>query len=78
MTDAASTHTIELSTQVIVIDAQYRLPYAREVVNYAQTLRKPFKRLYVSWRYHPAHLLGAIAFHAPTYALQEVKAKIEA
>ena len=53
------------------------LPYAREVVSYSQTLRKPIKRLYVS-HYHPDHLLGAVAFHAPLYALREVKAKIEA
>ena len=53
------------------------LPYAQEVVSYAQTLKRPIKRLYVT-HYHPDHLLGAVAVRAPTYALQEVKAKIEA
>jgi glyoxylase-like metal-dependent hydrolase (beta-lactamase superfamily II) len=74
---SVNSHIIELATQLIVIDAQYMLPYAQEVVSYSQTLRKPIKRLYVS-HYHPDHLLGAVAFHAPLYALREVKAKIEA
>jgi len=74
---SVNSHIIELATQLIVIDAQYMLPYAREVVSYAQTLKKPIKRLYVS-HYHPDHLLGAAAFRAPIYALQEVMAKIEA
>jgi len=73
---SVNSQIIELQTQLIVIDAQYMLPYAREAVSYAQTLKKPIKRLYVS-HYHPDHLLGAAAFRAPIYALQEVKAKIQ-
>jgi glyoxylase-like metal-dependent hydrolase (beta-lactamase superfamily II) len=73
---SVNSHIIELATQLIVIDAQYMLPYAQEVLSYAQSLKKPIKRLYVS-HYHPDHLLGAVAFDAPIYALQEVKAKIE-
>ncbi len=72
-----NSHIVELETQLIVIDAQYMLPYAREVVRYAETLKKPLKRLYVT-HYHPDHLLGAAAFAAPIFALQEVKARIEA
>ena len=74
---SVNSHIIEFPTQLIVIDAQYMLPYAQEVVSYAQTLKRPIKRLYIS-HYHPDHLLGAVAFRAPIYALQEVKAKIEA
>lgn len=74
---SVNSHIIEFPTQLIVIDAQYMLPYAQEVVSYAQTLKRPIKRLYVT-HYHPDHLLGAVAFRAPIYALQEVKAKIEA
>ena len=74
---SVNSHIIEFPTQLIVIDAQYMLPYAQEVVSYAQTLKRPITRLYVS-HYHPDHLLGAVAFRAPIYALQEVKAKIEA
>ncbi len=74
---SVNSHIVELATQLIVIDAQYMLPYAREVVSYAEKFNKPIKRLYVS-HYHPDHLLGAAAFSAPIYALAEVKTKIEA
>ena len=72
-----NSHIVEFETQLIVVDAQYMLPYAREVVRYAETLKKPLKRLYVT-HYHPDHLLGAAAFAAPIFALREVKARIEA
>lgn len=74
---SVNSHIIEFPTQLIVIDAQYMLPYAQEVVSYTQTLKRPITRLYVS-HYHPDHLLGAVAFHVPIYTLQGVKAKIEA
>jgi glyoxylase-like metal-dependent hydrolase (beta-lactamase superfamily II) len=72
-----NSHIIDLPSQLLVIDAQYLLPYAREVVSYALQLQKPITRLYVS-HYHPDHLLGAVAFSAPIYALAEVSAKIAA
>src|ERR1700728_1843016 len=72
-----NTHVIELPTQLIVIDAQYTLTYAREVLGYAGTLGKPIARLYIS-HFHPDHLLGAAAFTDPIYALPEVRAKIDA
>ena len=72
-----NSHIIEFPSQLLVVDAQYMLPYAREVVAYAEQLAKPVTRLYLS-HYHPDHILGAAAFSAPIYALAEVKAKIEA
>ena len=72
-----NSHIIELPSQLLVIDAQYLLPYAREVVAYTAQLQKPIARLYIS-HYHPDHLLGASAFSAPLYALAEVSAKIAA
>ena len=72
-----NTHIIELPTQLLVVDAQYTLTFAREVIRYAETLEKPITRVYIS-HYHPDHLLGAAAFSAPLYALAEVTAKIEA
>src|SRR5277367_4831764 len=72
-----NTHVLELTTQLLVVDAQYTLPYAREVLAYAERLGKPISRLYIT-HYHPDHLLGAVVFQAPIYALAEVKAKIEA
>jgi glyoxylase-like metal-dependent hydrolase (beta-lactamase superfamily II) len=71
-----NSHLIELPTQLLAVDAQYMLPFAREVVDYGATLGKPISRLYIT-HYHPDHLLGAAAFGAPLYALAEVKAKIQ-
>ncbi len=72
-----NSHIIELPSQLLIVDAQYLLPYAREVAAYAAQLAKPITRLYLS-HYHPDHILGAAAFSAPIYALPEVKAKVEA
>jgi glyoxylase-like metal-dependent hydrolase (beta-lactamase superfamily II) len=74
---AVNTHFVELPTQLIAIDGQYTIPYAKEALAYAATLAKPVTRLYVS-HYHPDHLLGAAAFGLPIHALPEVKAKIDA
>src|SRR5215469_4556562 len=74
---AVNTHFVELRTQLIAIDAQYMIPYAKEALAYAATLGKPITRLYVT-HYHPDHLLGAAAFGLPIHALPEVKAKIVA
>lgn len=71
-----TSHLIELPGQIIAIDAQYGLPYAAEVVEYARSLGKPIGRLYVSHE-HPDHFFGAATFGAPIYALPEVKAAIE-
>jgi glyoxylase-like metal-dependent hydrolase (beta-lactamase superfamily II) len=70
-----NSHIIELPSQLFVIDAQYTLPFAREVAGYAARLEKPLTRLYVT-HYHPDHLLGAAAFDAPLFALESVAAKI--
>ena len=72
-----TSHIVDLPTRLLVIDAQYTLPFAREVVGYAARLGKPIARLYVT-HYHPDHLLGAAAFDAPLYALANVAAKIDA
>jgi glyoxylase-like metal-dependent hydrolase (beta-lactamase superfamily II) len=72
-----NSHIIEFPSQLFVVDAQYTLPYAKEVVKYAEKLHKPITRLYVT-HYHPDHLLGASAFKAPLYALSSVADKIAA
>ncbi|HEY4808434.1 MAG TPA: MBL fold metallo-hydrolase [Roseiarcus sp.] len=71
-----NTHLIELPTQIVAVDAQYTLRYAREIIDYIRILGKPLTRLYIT-HYHPDHLLGAAAFAAPLHALAEVKAKID-
>ncbi len=72
-----NSHIVETDRQVVVIDAQYTLTYAREVVAYAAGLGKPIGRLYIT-HYHPDHLLGAPAFSCPIYAIASVAAKIDA
>ena len=72
-----NSHIVETASGLVVVDAQYTLTYAREVVAYAATLGKPIKRLYVT-HYHPDHLLGAPAFSSPIHALASVAAKIDA
>lgn len=71
-----NTHLIELPTQLVAVDAQYGLPYAQEVVDYARGLGKPIARLYITHE-HPDHYFGASVFGAPIYALAEVKRAIE-
>lgn len=72
-----NTHIIETGKQLLVVDAQYTLDYAREVAAYAATLGKPITRLYIT-HYHPDHILGAAAIAAPIYALKEVADKLDA
>src|SRR5215469_2562540 len=70
-----TSHIIEFPSELFVVDAQYSLSLAREVVRYAASLKKPVTRLYVT-HYHPDHLLGAAAFGAPLYTLEGVALKI--
>jgi glyoxylase-like metal-dependent hydrolase (beta-lactamase superfamily II) len=72
-----TSHIIEFSTQLFIVDAQYTLLFAREVEQYAVGLGKPLTRLYVT-HYHPDHLLGTAAFDTPLYSLSSVADKIAA
>jgi glyoxylase-like metal-dependent hydrolase (beta-lactamase superfamily II) len=72
-----NSHIVELSSHLLVVDAQYTLPLASEVAHYARGLNKPLSRLYFT-HYHPDHLLGAGAFDAPMYTLSSVADKIVA
>jgi glyoxylase-like metal-dependent hydrolase (beta-lactamase superfamily II) len=65
-----------LPTRLTAVDAQCGLPYAREVVAYAESLAKPIAQVYVTHE-HPDHFFGAGAFGAPVYALADVKDVIE-
>src|SRR5262249_29787680 len=72
-----TSHIIELPSQLLVVDAQYTLRFARDVARYAAGLGKPLSRLYVT-HYHPDHLLRAAAFDAPLFTLTSVAGKIKA
>jgi glyoxylase-like metal-dependent hydrolase (beta-lactamase superfamily II) len=72
-----NSHIVEFPSQLFVIDAQYTLPFAREVVRYTSDLGKPLTRLYVT-HYHPDHLLGAAVFDAPMLTIESVAKKIAA
>jgi len=72
-----NSHIVETRKALVVIDAQYMLPYAHEVTAYAAALGKPIERLYLT-HFHPDHILGAAAFACPIFALDPVAKKIAA
>lgn len=73
-----TTQIIELADQLVLVDAQYQIPFAREAAGYARDLGKPISRLYVSHT-HPDHFFGAAEFGKgfDIFALAEVKETIE-
>jgi len=75
---ANATHIIESPNKLVLVDAQFLTIYARKFREYADHLKKPIERLYVSHR-HPDHWFGlADAFaDVPIYALSETKTFIE-
>lgn len=75
---ANATHIIELATQLILIDGQFFAQYGKEFRAYADDLKKPITRFYISHD-HPDHYLGmGDAFSdVPVYALEAIKASLE-
>lgn len=75
---ANATHIIESANKLVLIDAQFLVPYARQFRAYADSLQKPIERVYLSHR-HPDHWFGlAAAFSdVPTYALPETRSFLE-
>ncbi|KOX34226.1 beta-lactamase [Saccharothrix sp. NRRL B-16348] len=69
---ANATHIIETENQLVLVDSQFLVPYAHAFRAYADELRKPIERLYVSHR-HPDHWfgLGAAFGDVTSYALPE-------
>ncbi|WP_209438810.1 hypothetical protein [Streptomyces durhamensis] len=66
---ANATHIVETRNQLVLVDGQFLVPYARAFRDYADSLGKPIERLYLSHR-HPDHWFGLgaafsdIAIHA--------------
>jgi glyoxylase-like metal-dependent hydrolase (beta-lactamase superfamily II) len=56
-TIANATHIIESKNALVLVDGQFLVPYARKFRSYAESLRKPIERLYLSHR-HPDHWFG--------------------
>lgn len=75
---ANATHIIESPNSLVVVDGQFLTFYARKFREYAERLKKPIERLYLSHR-HPDHWFGlATAFaDIPVYVLRETKSFLE-
>jgi Alkyl sulfatase and related hydrolases len=72
-----NTQIIETKNKLIVIDAQFLLPHAKEARDYINSLNKPIECLIISHS-HPDHWFGSELFaDTKIYALKEVKAEIE-
>lgn len=72
-----SSHIVESPNALVIFDAQYALPDAREVAGYAEGIGKPVERIVVS-HVHPDHWFGLEALterfpDAGTYALAAVR-----
>ncbi|WP_037578034.1 MBL fold metallo-hydrolase [Phaeacidiphilus oryzae] len=69
---ANATHIVETRNQLVLIDSQFLVPYARAFREYADGLGKPIERLYLSHR-HPDHWfgLGAAFTDVPVHTLPE-------
>lgn len=75
---ANATHIIESKNVLVLVDGQFLTPYAQAFRKYADSLKKPIDRLYISHR-HPDHWFGVCdAFEdVSIYALPETRAFIE-
>jgi hypothetical protein len=75
---ANSTHIIETTNSLVLIDAQFVVPYAREFRRYADGLGKPIERVYLSHG-HVDHFfgLGAAFADVPVHAATETIALLQ-
>lgn len=69
---ANATHIVETKNQLVLVDGQFLVPYAKAFRDYADSLGKPIERLYLSHR-HPDHWFGSGAAFSDVaiYALPE-------
>ena len=78
MAFANSTHIIETTNALVVIDTQFLLPNATDFRAYADSLGKPIDRVFITHA-HPDHFLGSEAFaDLPVFALDAVSTAIAA
>ena len=68
--DYVNSHIIETANQLVVVDAQLLLPYARFVRAYAERLGKPIERVILT-HLHPDHFMGMEVFNdLPVFSSQ--------
>lgn len=74
---ANTSHVIELSNQIFIVDGQFFAPYAAQLRAYVDKLGKPVTRFYISHD-HPDHYIGfGDAFpKVEVYALKETRESI--
>ena len=76
--NANGTHVIESENSLVLVDAQFMVPFAQEFRGYVDGLGKPIDRIIISHS-HPDHFWGlSAAFEdVPAYALAETIGAIE-
>ena len=71
-----STHIIETKNKIVLIDAQFVRPFAKEFRKYANSLKKPVDRIIISHS-HPDHWFGLEFFKdVPIYSLKGTQQEI--
>jgi hypothetical protein len=67
---------IETRNNLVVVDAQFLRPYAKDLYNYIKSLNKPVERIVITHS-HPDHWFGLEYFQDfPIYALNETQQEI--
>src|ERR671919_1358415 len=73
----ATSHLVELPTQLLLVDTPLLADSARDVLAYANSLGKSIAAVYISHG-HPDHFATAGIFDAPVYALPSVADAVNA
>ena len=72
-----TTQIIETRNKLVVVDAQFLRPFAKEAVSYIESLNKPVERVIISHA-HPDHWFGLEFYQEyPIYSLKETRQVIE-
>ena len=71
-----TTHIIETANSLVLVDAQFALPFAQEVREYAESLGKPIDRIILSHD-HPDHWSGSPAFDMPLVTTANIAANLQ-
>ncbi len=76
-TSLNTTQIIETKNKLVVVDAQFVRPFAKEAAAYVKSLNKPVERVIISHA-HPDHWYGLEFFQEyPIYSLKETQQVIE-